>query len=374
MMHITLFITSLDTGGTPRQLLALASGLRARGVAVSIVTVYPGGAFWRQAQARGLECEALFPARPGARILRVLCAIRAPARLRRQARESGTSVVYSFLDWPNLIARLATAGAARQVLLVWGCRASEVQPGLRAHFAHRVCRFLAPGVDLVIANSNAGLELLQRSGFRVARGEVVYNGFDTQFFQFDPDRRAALRREWDISEDQLLVVLVGRRDARKGHDQFVLAARQLHAMSERFRFACVGPGTAGSLVRLERAIASCGMSDVISVVEEAEDIVAVYSAADVVVSASTSEGFANVIGEAMSCSRTCVVTDVGDVAALVADCGIIVAPEDADALARGIDEATRLAPEWGDRARARIAGHFSIDKLAGETLRLLDDH
>ncbi len=229
-MHVTLFITSLDTGGTPRQLVALASGMQARGVTVSIVTVYPGGAFWGQAQAQGLACKALFSKRPDPKVLRAFNAIRASAKLRRLARKTKPDVLYSFLDWPNLIARLALLGVRQKPLQVWGIRASEVQQGLRALFPHRLCRLLSAGVHLVIANSESGLELLRRSGFQVARGEVVYNGFDTNHFRFDADKRKALRRAWGIAEDQLLVVLVGRRDARKGHDQFVLSAKQLKSI------------------------------------------------------------------------------------------------------------------------------------------------
>jgi glycosyltransferase involved in cell wall biosynthesis len=372
-MHVTLFITSLGTGGTQRQVVALASGLQVQGVEVSTVVVYPGGAFWDRARDQGLACKALYSEKPRLRIFRALGAIWAPVKLRKLTRNSEPDVLYSMLDWSNLIARLALLGMRRKPLQVWGVRASALQQGLRARMANRLCRSLSAGVPLVIANSASGLELLRLSGFQVARGEVVHNGIDSDQFQFNPDARSAVRQKWGIGEDQLFIVLVGRRDARKGHEQFVAAARQLSAENETFHFACIGPGTAESLANLERQVSDTGMSDKLRIFDEADDMVAVYSAADIVVSASSSEGFPNVIGEAMSCGGRCVATDVGDSAALVGDCGVIVPPGDAGALAQGISDASAMPAELGDRARARIAEKFSIQNLTRKTLRLFDD-
>jgi glycosyltransferase involved in cell wall biosynthesis len=98
------------------------------------------------------------------------------------------------------------------------------------------------------------------------------------------------------------------------------------------------------------------------------------SAADIVVlSSAWGEGFPNVVGEAMACGTPCVVTDVGDSAWVVGECGRIVPPRDADALSKTIvavllDDGLRK--ELGYKARQRIQDLFSIEKVSKSYLDL----
>jgi glycosyltransferase involved in cell wall biosynthesis len=296
-----------------------------------------------------------------------------PFRLRKIIRESHADVLYSMLDLSNLIARIAVLGRSGKPLLVWGVRASALQHGLRALVPNRLCRFLSPQVPLIIANSSAGLRMLGEAGFTINRGAVVCNGIDVDQFRFDPDKRTEQRKEWDVNENNRLVTLVGRRDSRKGHVDFINAARSLAEKDAHMAFACIGPGSDESREDLERWIGDAGIGDRFRIVEQTEDMTAVFSASDVVVSASHSEGFPNVVAEAMSCGRKCVVTDVGESAALVGDCGVVVAPRDPEALASGVLEVVAMPGELGDRARSRIADEYSIRKLAAETMRAFRD-
>lgn len=57
---------------------------------------------------------------------------------------------------------------------------------------------------------------------------------------------------------------------------------------------------------------------------------------------SRTEGLPNVVGEAMAMARPCVVTDVGDAAFLVADTGLVVPKDNAQALAAGLERLLSL--------------------------------
>ena len=88
----------------------------------------------------------------------------------------------------------------------------------------------------------------------------------------------------------------------------------------------------------------------------------------IVMSSSWTEGFPNVIGEAMACGIPCVVTDVGASSWIVGDAGVVVPPEDANALARGcatlIDVGAEGRQSLGQAARSRILEHFSMAYVA----------
>jgi glycosyltransferase involved in cell wall biosynthesis len=95
---------------------------------------------------------------------------------------------------------------------------------------------------------------------------------------------------------------------------------------------------------------------------------------DLLCLSSRSEGFPNVVGEAMSTGVPVVTTDVGDARALVGDTGWVAPPRSPDALAEKLDSALSLAPDavrdHGRRARWRIEQHYSISSISQEYITL----
>lgn len=105
-MRILLLLRRLDAGGTERQFVQLANGLAARGHAVSLVTLHPGGSFRSELEAQ-VEHHVLFAGPSRWSRLRIL---RAPSKLRAHARSFRPDIVYSALYLNNAIAYLALRG------------------------------------------------------------------------------------------------------------------------------------------------------------------------------------------------------------------------------------------------------------------------
>jgi glycosyltransferase involved in cell wall biosynthesis len=91
----------------------------------------------------------------------------------------------------------------------------------------------------------------------------------------------------------------------------------------------------------------------------------VYNALDIAVSASRGEGFANVVGEAMATGSRCVVTNVGDCAAVVGRFGYVAPPSNPLRLADAIGSA--LAEGACVQARHRIKKLYPLDRLIDRT-------
>jgi glycosyltransferase involved in cell wall biosynthesis len=85
-------------------------------------------------------------------------------------------------------------------------------------------------------------------------------------------------------------------------------------------------------------------------------------------SSSRSEGFPNVVGEALACAVPCVVTDSGDAAAVLGAAGEVVPPGDPAAFAAAVRRVLELAPEeralLGRAGRERVMREYSIDAVA----------
>jgi glycosyltransferase involved in cell wall biosynthesis len=85
---------------------------------------------------------------------------------------------------------------------------------------------------------------------------------------------------------------------------------------------------------------------------------------DIFCLSSRTEAFPNVVGEAMALGLPCVATDVGDVAVLMADTGVLVPKANPDALAQGVAQLLTLGPDYrkqmGERARERIRATYTM--------------
>src|SRR5262249_6765336 len=90
-------------------------------------------------------------------------------------------------------------------------------------------------------------------------------------------------------------------------------------------------------------------------------------ALDVFCLASRSEGFPNVVGEAMACATPTVATDVGNVRAILADDRLVAPTEDPEGLASCIEYVLGLGEdarrELGVRQRLRMEAEFDIERV-----------
>jgi glycosyltransferase involved in cell wall biosynthesis len=126
-------------------------------------------------------------------------------------------------------------------------------------------------------------------------------------------------------------------------------------------------------MNLQNEANNLGLSDKLIWAGHSNNPVGDYSALDVLVLPSTTEGFPNVVVEAMSCGLPVVATDVGDCRRIVGDCGWIVPPKDPEDLAVAIGQAIAALPNWrSERSRKRIQENFSVDAMVDQTLSVLE--
>lgn len=365
--QVMFLIRSFEVGGAERQLATLLIELHRRHWPVCVACFYSRGKLLDPLKAAGIPVFDL--AKRGRWSF-----VPFLWRFRRLLREQRPAVLHGYLPVPNLLA-LAMRSMFPGMRVVWGVRASHVDFALYGS-VNRLVYWLeknfARKPDLIIVNSNAGFAQRIAEGCQQQKLRLIVNGIDTSKFNFDPQARCRLRTQWNVSEKDILVGVVGRLDPMKDHQTFLHAAAALASEDGNWRFLCVGSGPAAYTRDLMELAENLGLGGVVIWSQARDDIAAVYSAADIVVSSSASgEGFPNVIAEAMACGRPCVVTDVGDSALLVGDSGVVVSARNPGALANGVRSAAerllRDRPEMERAARARIAEEYSVERLVERT-------
>ncbi len=365
-IKLVFLVRSLNYGGAQRQLVTLAKALDKTRFEVSVLTFYSGQPLEKELEGTGVRVIPL-DKRGRWDLFPFL------SRLVRKARLLRPDIVHGYLDIPNVLALFLRPFVHARV--VWGVRASEMK--LRDYdwlfrFAARLERFLARFPDLIVANSVAAREHHIANGFPSARLVMISNGIDTEVFKPDEGARARLRNEWGIANTSPLIGTVGRIDPVKDLPVFLQAAAIVCREINDVRFLCVGTGPAHYAQQLRSLAGDLSLADRVIWSDARLDVCAVYSALDLLVSSSRAESFPNAVAEAMSCGVPCVVTEVGDSALLVGDCGIVVPSQDPAALAAGIIRSlTANRTEIGKRGRTRITENFSVRQLAGRTEAVL---
>lgn len=298
-------------------------------------------------------------------------------RMVRLVSNRRPDVIYSMLPTSNLVALLLSR-LGNRAPVIWGLRASLMQPasydwlGRLMQWAERR---LAGHADGLIANSRAGLRLIgTRPGERPSV-RLIRNALDAARFFPRPDMRLGMRKALGVEDSALLVGLVGRLDPMKGHEVFLEAAMLLRRRRSDVRFAIVGAGRSDRGEELRRRADHYGIADDVVWCTEISDMVAFYSAIDLLCSASIyGEGFSNVLAEAMACECRCVATDVGDAVDIVGRWGRVVPPGDAANLALAMDQA--LAQPRGDEGpamRRHILDLCGKDEVIAQTEQFMLD-
>lgn len=193
---------------------------------------------------------------------------------------------------------------------------------------------------------------------------VLRNGVDLQ--RFVPGDREAQRRMLNLSARTLLSV--GHLIERKGHDIVIRAL----AFLENTDLLIVGTGPEDAALR--RLAAELGVASRVRFVGAVEQraLKDYYGAADALVLASSREGWANVLLEAMACGTPVVASDVWGTPEVVAapEAGVLMKARTPQALAAAVEH---LFAHMPDRAvTRRYAERFSWDATTAGQIELFN--
>jgi glycosyltransferase involved in cell wall biosynthesis len=237
-------------------------------------------------------------------------------------------------------------------------------------------RSIRSAAGLVIAAGAERDRVVARYGIAPDRIAAIFNPIDVD--EWSPGDRSRARAALGITGDALVVAWHGRVEyASKGIDVLVDAWRQVVAShGERAHLVLVGSGR--DAARLHDALGGPDAGQVHWVDEFLLDrarLRAHLAAADVWVFPSRHEGFPGAPVEAMACGLPVVAADANGVRDILRDGeqsgGIVVARDDAAALAREVDALLRDLPRAravGANARRRVVDAFSLDAV-GTRLR-----
>lgn len=314
----------------------------------------------------GIDIESVtYPALP--LISRISNGFMSGLRLSNKIKQFSPDIVIGYWVYPE------GAGAefvARQldVPVVLGALGTDINErhGINAWLTQRT---LQAADRIVFVSQAMTRHAMARYGVAPARCATVVNGINTAVFH--PQDQATCRQALDIPDSAPLIVYVGRLIEAKGLRELVTSVAKLRESHPDVRTVIIGEGDFRST--LETLVQQLGLQDHVALVggQLPAQVAEYINAADVLTLPSWTEGYPNVLVEALACGCPVVATDVGGIPEIVTrDNGVLVAPRDVDSLTEGFRQA--LNTPW-DRHEIARRMQRTWDDVARETLAVCEE-
>lgn len=208
--------------------------------------------------------------------------------------------------------------------------------------------------------------------------DIIPLGMDLdKFYQDQENKRKSFRNYYGLSEEDIVIGIIGRIVPVKNHSLFVAAAKRLLEKTDKpVKFLIIGDGDMRG--HMESEFQSVGI-DYSYFPDERRTATAictswqteidwVLAGMDIVALTSHNEGTPVSLIEAQAAAVPVVATRVGGVADILADgkCGYIVPPDNAEVFAEHLKylvDHPQLCKEMGESGRTYVHERFSYQRL-----------
>ena len=359
-MKIIHIITSLNIGGAEIALQKLLMSKKNDTPKPSVISLTELGKIGEQLQKQNFETHCLH----------MKNALYFPVTLIKLIKilsNEKPDIVQTWLYHADLLGGIAAKIAGIKNIL-WGIRTTELKKGsFITAIIRQVCALLSYFIPTrIICVATASMNKHVSLGYARKKMLVIGNGFELEHLQFDNLKRETLRAKYNIDENNIVIGSLGRFSEDKGQEIFLKSAKILNLRNTNIHFLIIGKGINKDNEQLISWINDANLGKNITLLEEQSDILACLSAMDIFCLHSRTEGFPNVLGEAMAVGLPCVATNVGDVKHLLSDTGVIVDKNNPLALVEGlellINNSIEQNKSLGSKARMRIEQEFTINQ------------
>lgn len=358
-IRTTHLITGLGEGGAEMMLARLLSRIDRDRFDCEVICVAESGPMADRMRATGARLTVL-GMRRGRPSIGGFC------RLTSALRRFRPHVLQTWLYHADL-AGLIAGRATGVPIVVWNIRCSDMDMShyrTLSAWTVRACARWSHQPTAIVVNSEAGQRHHDGLGYRPKRWVLIPNGVDTSIFKPDSQDRTSLRTELGLGAETLLVGLIGRFDPTKDHAGFLHAAATVARARDGVQFVMAGTNVDWENPVLAEIVRRLDLQGRVHLLGARADVPRVTAALDMAISSSSSEGFSNVLAEAMACGVGCIATDVGDSRLIIGSTGAVVPPQDSAGLAAAIETRIAMGPrlraELGRSARARVLEQFDL--------------
>ncbi|MPW44392.1 glycosyltransferase [Acinetobacter guerrae] len=229
--------------------------------------------------------------------------------------KSNPDVIHSHTLYPHLLINLLSLLYKKKYKLInseHGTYSSKLKFYKRMNFF----RILNPQAELVTNVSVASCEsYINANIVKREKIKLIYNGIDTKKYYFSQNVRDKIRKTLNIDEKIKVIGYVGRLSTEKNVTNLIEAILRIHSIN--LKLIIIGDGPERE--NLERLVSEKQLNDRVFFLGALTNVNEYYSAFDLLVLSSNTEGLPTVLLEAISSNCLVASTDCGGVKEILPD-------------------------------------------------------
>ena len=356
---LLFIIDNLNPGGSPRQLIELATRLPKDRYDITVCSLDKNNnALASKLEDNGVPVHSL--AQHGFFDLKSLISLYTFIKL------NTFDIVHTYLFTADTYGRIC-AILSRTPVVIASMRSVD---NWKNHLHKLTDRILSIGTDKIVVNATEIQNFLQNTEkIPLRKIKVIYNGIDENLFCFKVDSNK-IKESLGLHSEDLLVGIFARNDPVKDHTTFFHAAKIILENTTNVTFLAMGYGmNSPSMIELLQEL---GIQNNVILKDHSSEYLNYLSSVDISVISSLIEGCSNVILESMALKIAVVATRVGGNPELVIDnmTGYLFPPKNPAALSTKIIELLQnpsLRKKMGKKGYMRAKEVFSMKQMINET-------
>ena len=367
-MKVLHLINTLSTGGAEMHLLTLCRFMKRQNVQIVVGCLREQVKDSRSLR-RDFEAENI-------RVINLHADSRYDSlflgRIARVVRKERPDILHTHLpraDFAGAVARAFHPG------LVWVCSVHAIySEDWSGRWSLPLFNLLWRRANVMLCISHAVRDWLVGRGVPSDNARVIHYGIEPEKFS---KPSVNLRERWGLNENAL-IGSIGRLEPRKGHDLLIRAMPEIckHVPSARLLIAGHDPRGYGET--LARLVERLGLREKVQLIGFQTDVVSFLNALDVFAFASGSEGFGQVLVEAMAAGKPVVASKISPLTEIAVDGGTgrLVDRNDPNSFADAIIPLLKdpiLRERMGTQGRERVKHLFAADRMCRQTIALYQD-
>ncbi len=263
-------------------------------------------------------------------------------------KKNGFHIIDAHYIYPDCLAGVLLGQCLKLPVCV-SARGTDINDFPKFRMIRPMIKYTLSGAEQVISVCGALKDVMVKLGCPDKKISVIPNGIDIdQFFAIEQEDA---RQNLGLKKKQKIILSVGGLIPKKGHQLIIKAMHKILKAQPNTRLVIAGKGDHET--NLKQLVLAHKLKDSVTFLGHVPNyqLIEWYNASNVFCLASASEGWANVIMEAMACGLPVVVTNVSGAPEIITtpDVGILV-ERNVESIADGLIQA--LKKNW-DKERIR---------------------